>query len=51
VEVAVREVRVKRKFSQNRSPGDRAGVIAGLMASDDAADRMLGEAMTQDAPS
>lgn len=35
----------KRKLSQNRSEADRAGVLAGLSASDDAADRAVAEAM------
>jgi transcriptional regulator len=35
----------KRKLSQNRSEPDRAGVLAGLSASDEPADRALAEAM------
>ena len=35
----------KRKLSQNRSEPDRAGVLAGLSASDELADRALAEAM------
>lgn len=35
----------KRKLSQNRSEADRAGVIAGLSASEDAAERAVAEAM------
>lgn len=35
----------KRKLSQNRGEADRAGVLAGLSASDDAADRAVAEAM------
>ncbi len=35
----------KRKLSQNRSEADRAGVVAGLGASDDVADRAVAEAM------
>lgn len=35
----------KRKLSQNRSEADREGVVAGLSASDDAADRAVAEAM------
>lgn len=35
----------KRKLSQNRSEADRAGVVAGLAASDDFADRAVAEAM------
>jgi transcriptional regulator len=49
VEIAVREVQVKRKLSQNRSPADRAGVLAGLMASEDAGDRRVAELMKKDA--
>lgn len=36
----------KRKMSQNRSAEDRAGVAAGLAASDHAADRVVGELMS-----
>ncbi|HWT09159.1 MAG TPA: FMN-binding negative transcriptional regulator [Roseomonas sp.] len=35
----------KRKLSQNRAEPDRAGVLAGLSASEDPADRALAEAM------
>jgi transcriptional regulator len=35
----------KRKLSQNRAEPDRAGVLAGLSASDDPADRAVAEAM------
>jgi transcriptional regulator len=35
----------KRKLSQNRSEADQAGVVAGLSASDHAADRAVAEAM------
>ena len=35
----------KRKMSQNRSAEDRAGVAAGLAASEDASDRVVGELM------
>ncbi|MBR0673232.1 FMN-binding negative transcriptional regulator [Neoroseomonas soli] len=35
----------KRKLSQNRSEADRAGVVAGLAASADPADRAVAEAM------
>lgn len=38
---------VKRKLSQNRSPADRDGVVAGLRASGRALDRDLAAAMTQ----
>jgi len=48
VEVAVREVRVKRKFSQNRSPADRQGVIAGLRDSPAAMDQAVAAAMLRD---
>lgn len=35
----------KRKLSQNRGEADRAGVLAGLSASEEAADRAVAEAM------
>ena len=35
----------KRKLSQNRGEADREGVVAGLSASEDAADRAVAEAM------
>ena len=35
----------KRKLSQNRAEADRAGVLAGLTASEDPADRAVAEAM------
>jgi transcriptional regulator len=38
----------KRKLSQNRAEPDRAGVLAGLSASDDPADLALAEAMRRD---
>jgi transcriptional regulator len=50
VEIAVREVQVKRKLSQNRSAEDRAGVVQGLLSSKDAGDRRVGELMQGDAP-
>jgi len=37
----------KRKLSQNRSEADRAGVVAGLGASEDTADRAVAEAMAR----
>lgn len=37
----------KRKLSQNRAAEDRAGVVAGLAASDDPADRAVADAMTR----
>ncbi len=45
VDVAVESIEGKRKLSQNRPAGDRAGVIAGLDASDDPSDRSLGRAV------
>lgn len=45
VEIAVRDVQVKRKLSQNRSAEDRAGVIGALLASEDASERAVGEIM------
>ena len=47
VELAVREVKVKRKLSQNRASADRMGVTAGLLDSDDPGDRAVGERMAQ----
>jgi transcriptional regulator len=35
----------KRKLSQNRSEADRAGVVQGLSASDEPADRAVAAAM------
>jgi transcriptional regulator len=46
VELQVREVKVKRKLSQNRTPADRMGVAAGLLDSDDPGARRLGERMS-----
>jgi transcriptional regulator len=37
----------KRKLSQNRSEADREGVVAGLAASDDPADRAVADEMTR----
>ncbi len=47
VELDVREVRVKRKLSQNRVPRDREGVIAGLHNSSVSADQMLAVVMAE----
>jgi len=47
LELAVHEVRVKRKLSQNRSPEDREGVIAGLSDSSLSADQRLAAAMVE----
>jgi transcriptional regulator len=47
VELAVRQVQVKRKLSQQRSPTDRQGVIAGLFDTTDPGDRRVGEAMAK----
>jgi len=45
LEIAVEEIQAKRKLSQNRDGPDRLGVIAGLSASDSAADRAVAVAM------
>jgi len=45
VEMEVREVLVKRKLSQNRTPPDRMGVVAGLIGSDSPVDRLVGAAV------
>jgi transcriptional regulator len=45
VELAVRDVLVKRKMSQNRSLEDRQGVVAGLSASGDTRDRQVADAV------
>ena len=47
VELAIREVRVKRKLSQNRAPADRLGVTAGLSGSDAPGDQAVGAAMAK----
>lgn len=47
IEISVRDVQVKRKLSQNRSVKDWQGVVAGLLASDEPGDRVLGVAMSQ----
>jgi transcriptional regulator len=44
-ELEVRDVQVKRKLSQNRSPDDRRAVIAALLESDTPADRQVGAIM------
>jgi transcriptional regulator len=41
VRIAITRMDAKRKMSQNRSAEDRAGVAAGLAASDDARDRAV----------
>jgi transcriptional regulator len=45
LEIAVRRFDAKWKLSQNRSRGDVAGVIAGLEASENGADRATAAAM------
>jgi transcriptional regulator len=45
VELSIREVKAKRKLSQNRQSADRMGVVAGLMASETPTDRLLAAAM------
>lgn len=45
IEIPVRRVEGKWKLSQNRSDGDRAGTIAGLLACGDAQSRAVAEAM------
>lgn len=51
VEVEIERVEGSRKLSQNRSVADRAGVVAGLDASSDPADRALANEMrAADAP-
>jgi transcriptional regulator len=47
VELDVREVRVKRKLSQNRAVRDRDGVIAGLRDSSVPADQLLAAVMEE----
>ncbi|MER2604424.1 MAG: FMN-binding negative transcriptional regulator [Siculibacillus sp.] len=44
-EIEIERLEGKRKLSQNRSPADRAGVIAALVASPSPSDRALAEAM------
>jgi transcriptional regulator len=46
VELAIAEVKAKRKLSQNRQPADRMGVIAGLTASESPTDGLVAAAMT-----
>jgi transcriptional regulator len=48
IEVAVERVEAKAKLSQNRSAADRAGVIAGLTASDRPEDHVVAQAMDAD---
>ncbi|MDB5444880.1 MAG: transcriptional regulator [Phenylobacterium sp.] len=50
LELDVRDVQVTRKLSQNRSPDDRSGVIAGLLESDSLSDRAVGAEMVGCAP-
>ncbi|OZI19751.1 transcriptional regulator [Bordetella genomosp. 9] len=45
VRLPITRIDAKRKMSQNRVPEDRAGVAAGLAASDDAGDRAAARAM------
>jgi transcriptional regulator len=45
-ELKIRDVQVKRKFSQNRTPEDRQAVIEALLESDEPSDRQVGAAMT-----
>lgn len=47
LELDIREVKVKRKFSQNRAEPDRLGVIAGLTGSDDPAKRLMARAISE----
>jgi transcriptional regulator len=48
VDVTVERVEAKAKLSQNRSAADRAGVIAGLTASDRPEDHVVAQAMDAD---
>lgn len=48
VEFTVERVEAKAKLSQNRSDADQAGVIAGLLATDDHGSRAVGEAMSRE---
>jgi len=50
VRIAMERITGKRKLSQNRSEADKAGVRAGLEASDDARDHALLAAMARTAP-
>lgn len=45
VELAIRDVRVKRKLSQNRNAADLMGVVAGLTGSDDPRDKAMASVM------
>lgn len=47
VELEIREVKVKRKLSQNRAPADQLGVAAGLAAGDRPADHLVAAAMAR----
>ena len=47
IELQVREVRVKRKLSQNRSVKDREGVVAGLSDSSAPSDQLLAAVMAE----
>lgn len=44
-EIAITALEGKRKLSQNRTPADRDGVVAGLAASDDPRDRAVAAEM------
>jgi len=45
VEIAIERIEAKRKLSQNKPDADRAGVVAGLTASDDPRDHALARRM------
>lgn len=47
LEIALNRIEGKWKLSQNRSPGDRAGVLAGLRATDDPANARLADLVEQ----
>ena len=46
IEISVSRIEAKRKFSQNRTKADRAGVIAGLLTEGDEDARAMAKAMT-----
>jgi transcriptional regulator len=51
VEIPITRLTGKWKASQNRTPADRAGVIAGLRASDDPVDGAMADLIVLDHPS
>jgi transcriptional regulator len=44
-EIAIESIEAKLKLNQNKTPADRAGVVAALLASGRPGDRMLADAM------